>query len=115
MRLTRRQPYLPLLLISLASGCTDSLGIGGDCSVDMTLVRRREGGPPQSTQGPAEFAGVFEEVWFYFPTGARQGQKYTFRWGSGIDSCEMSSESVSRSVLRPRAGGPTSTDDGETP
>lgn len=101
--------------MTLAGGCTDALGIGADCAVDMTLVRRREGGPPQSTQGPTELSGgVYEEVWFYFQIGAQRGQKYIFRWGPSIESCEMRSESVSRSVLGPRQGVPSTSGDGET-
>lgn len=115
VRAILRRLCLPLLLTSLASGCTDALGIGADCAADMNRVRRTEGGPPQSTQGPTELSGVFEEVWFYFPSGGRRGQKYTFRWGPGIQSCEMRTESVSRSVLRPREGAPSTSGDGETP
>ncbi|MBW3629190.1 MAG: hypothetical protein KY464_07830 [Gemmatimonadetes bacterium] len=115
VRATMRRLSLPLLLISLAGGCSDALGIGGGCAADMNLVRRKEGGPPQSTQGPTELSGgVFEEVWFYFASGARRGQKYTFRWGTSIGSCQVSAESVSRSVLRPREGGLSTSGDGET-
>ena len=109
-----RRLSIPILSLSLLAGCTDALGIGGDCVASMNLVRRTEGGPPQSTQGPTELSGTYEEIWFYFPGGARQGRKYSFRWGSGVNSCEMEGPTpVSRSKLPPREGGFSMSGDGD--
>jgi hypothetical protein len=82
-----RKRFAPLLLLPLA-GCADALGIVSDCSGSMTSVRRAEGGPPTSTQGPTELDGDFEEVWFYFTSGSSTGRKYSFRWGESLLTCE---------------------------
>ena len=94
-----RKLIVPLLLLPLA-GCTDALGLVSDCGGSKTDVRRAEGGPPTSSQGPEELDGDFEEVWFYFPDGSRAGRKYTFRWGESFLTCETEGPfSVSRVLL----------------
>jgi hypothetical protein len=91
--------FAALLLLPLAA-CTDALGLVSDCGGSKTAVRRAEGGPPTSSQGPAELDGNFEEVWFYFPDGSRAGRKYTFRWGEGYLTCETDGPvSVSRVLI----------------
>jgi len=93
-----RMLFAALLLLPL-SGCADALGLVSDCGGSQTAVRRAEGGPADDTQGPAEFDGDFEEVWFYW--NGRAGRKYTFRWGESYLTCETSGPvSVSRLLIR---------------
>ena len=99
-------PRLPLLLVPLLAGCTDSLGLGSNCRSAMTAVRQAEGGPADLVQGPEELQGEFTEVWLYFDEGADTGRRYAFRWGVSIPTCQLEGPApVSRTVLK--AGGPT--------
>ena len=82
-----------LVLVPLLAGCTDAVGVGGDCSSAMTSVRLNEGGPPDDTQGPTDLEGDFEEVWFYFADSGGAARKYSFRWGVSVQSCEVTGPS----------------------
>ena len=75
------------LLIPLLAGCTDSLGIGSNCSAEMQEVRRQEGRGPDSVQTD-ELAGNHSEQWVYF--GGGSNRVYTFRWGTSYESCQVS-------------------------
>lgn len=85
------KPLRPALLALLLGGCTDLLGVAGDCSAEMRELRR-ERGQPNETIGPSEVAGNFSESWIY-----RSGDRYTFRWGTSYPSCEVEESRFSRS------------------
>lgn len=77
-----RSRLLPVLLLPLASGCIDSLGLGSSCATEMRTVRLSEGRQPDDTQRVEE-GGNFRELWIYGRT------RYTFRWGPSYDSCQV--------------------------
>lgn len=73
-----------LALLALLPGCTDSLGIGLDCDVEMRQVRDREGNPFDFQRD--EIGGNHTEVWYY----RNPNRAYTFRWGPSFDGCIVS-------------------------
>jgi hypothetical protein len=78
-----RALLVPLLLLIPVAGCTDSLGLGHDCSAQKAEVRFREGGPPDRSQ-KTEIAGDYTERWYY-----DGGATYTFRWGVSYEGCQV--------------------------
>ena len=92
------------LAAALLAGCTDSLGVGGDCSSAMTSTRRTEGRPPDLVQGPSELDGDFTEVWTFYQGSS--GRRYSFRWGVSVLQCDVEGPAiVSRVVVK--SGGST--------
>jgi hypothetical protein len=79
---------LLLVLLLILPGCADGLGLGADCSAEMTAVRLREGRSPDEVQGPEELGGNFVERWYYFVGGSPQ-RVYTFRWGVSFEACQV--------------------------
>jgi hypothetical protein len=99
---TLRRPTLALLLLALLPGCTDSLGIsGGDCTTQMTRVRRDEGRPPDQVQ-EEDLQGDFSEVWTYW-TGS-SGRRYSFSWGVSRFSCQVEGPITVSRVIIPERG-----------
>ena len=94
--------FLVLLTLASLAGCVDSLGVsGGDCSSQMTRVRRDEGRPPDQVQDE-DLQGDFSEVWTYY--SGSTGRRYIFRWGVTVRSCQVEGPvAVSRQVVT--AGG----------
>lgn len=70
--------------LSVLNGCLDATGFEEDCSGEMQSVRRREGGPPVSRNGPNETGGNYTETWRY------DSGFYVFRWGISYPSCQTS-------------------------
>ena len=75
-----------VLLLAPLSGCVDSLGIGGDCSSQMSAVTRTEGRPPDLVQED-DLQGDFSEVWTFW--SGSSGRRYSFRWGVSVLSCQV--------------------------
>jgi hypothetical protein len=93
-----------MLLVPLLVGCTDALGLGGNCSSAMTSVRRDEGRPPDLVQGPTELDGDFSEVWTFYQ--GTSGRRYSFRWGVSVRQCEVEGPSIVSRVMV-KTGRPT--------
>lgn len=71
-----RTRYLALILAPLA-GCTDTLGIGGNCQAEMASVRQQFGSP-DDTESVGE-----SQLWFYDARPGRGRFTYEFDWASG--------------------------------
>ena len=100
--LAMRRPAFAFLLLSLAAGCTDSLGISGaDCTSQMNRVRRDEGGPPDQVQED-DLQGDFSEVWTYWDGSS--GRRYSFRWGVSTLSCQAEGPAPVSRVVVPERG-----------
>jgi hypothetical protein len=97
-----RHPALALLLLSLLPGCVDSLGVsGGDCTSQMTRVRRDEGRPPDQVQED-NIQGDFSEVWTFYDGSV--GRRYSFRWGVSVLSCQVEGPVAVSRVIVPERG-----------
>lgn len=74
-----RRRYLaltPLLLV----GCTDTLGLGGECDAEMATVRRDFGNPDDVGTG----GSLDRQIWFYDARAGRDRFTYEFNWESGV-------------------------------
>ena len=104
MRFSATRRACALLLLPFLTGCVDSLGIGGDCSSQMTSVRRDNGGRPPDQVQEDDLQGDFTEVWTYYQGST--GKRYTFRWGVSVLSCQVEGPvPVSRVIVK--EGAPT--------
>lgn len=68
---------VPLAAVVLVAGCTDALGIGGECDTEMREVRRDEGLPDEQTP-----QGLRSVRWIY-DSGSGARYYYDFDWSSG--------------------------------
>ena len=73
-----RTRYLALILPLLA-GCTDALGIGGQCESEMSTVRRDFGNPDDFGTG----GSLESQIWFYDAEAGRDRFTFEFNWESG--------------------------------